>query len=240
MLLRMDVPAASPRSRRSYLELLRARWTLLAALGTAGIGIFVKLTSELAEGELDTIDNSILAHVISLRTPSFNGVSVDLTALGSVTVLTLIVTLSVMLFALGRHWGSVSQLLIATLGGALGSTVLKRLMERPRPPEVGRLVHVVSYSYPSGHSLASATIYLTLAILAARRLKYPAAQKLVIVFAIALATAVGMSRAYIGVHWPSDILAGLSLGGGWALLVSSFFSYLRGRGTLPEARVPYD
>ena len=49
-----------------------------------------------------------------------------------------------------------------------------------------------------------------------------------------------MSRAYIGVHWPSDIVAGLSLGGGWALLVSAVFSYLRGRGTLPEARMPYD
>jgi undecaprenyl-diphosphatase len=240
MLLDMDVPAGSRRSRRSYLELLRARWMLLGALGTAGIGIFLKLTEELAEGELDTIDNTLLREVIALRTPSINGPSVDLTALGSVTVLTLIVTLAATLFALGRHWGSVSQLLIATLGGALGSTVLKRVMERERPPEVGRLVHVVSFSYPSGHSVASATIYLTLAILAARQLKNPRAQKLVVMFAILLATAVGMSRAYIGVHWPSDILAGLSLGGGWALLVSAVFSYLRGRGALPEARVPYD
>lgn len=240
MLVGMDVPSAPARSRRSYLELLRARWLLLAALGTAGIGIFLKLTRELTEGELDPFDRALLDHVIALRTPSMNGVAVDLTALGSVTVLTLIVTVAVCLFAVGRHWGSVSQLLIAVLGGAIGSTLLKRVLERERPPEVGRLVHVASFSYPSGHSLASASIYLTLAILTARQMKHPVGQKLIVVFAILLATTVGMSRAYIGVHYPSDIAAGLSLGGGWALLVSALFSYLRGRGTLPEARVPYD
>jgi len=236
----MDVPPAPTRSRRSYLELLRARWTLLAALGTASIGLFLKLTRELTEGELDAFDRTLLQQVISLRTPALNGVAVDLTALGSVTVLTLIVTVAACLFALGRHWGSVSQLLLATLGGAIGSTLLKRVLERERPPEVGRLVHVASFSYPSGHSLASATIYLTLAILAARRMSLPSARKIVIVFALLLAITVGMSRAYIGVHYPSDIAAGLSLGAGWALLVSALFSYLRGKGRIPEARVPYD
>lgn len=243
----MDVPsaptaAATPpaRTRRSYREILRARWTLLAALGALGIGIFVKLTRELTEGELDAFDHTLLQQVIALRTPSLNGIAVDLTALGSVTVLTLIVTIATVLFAIGRHWGSVSQLLLSVVGGALGSTSLKRLLERERPPEVGRLVHVVSYSYPSGHSLASSCIYLTLAILAARRMKHPTARKLIIVFAILLATTVGMSRAYIGVHYPSDIAAGLALGSGWALLVSAFFSYLRGKGRIPEARVPFD
>jgi undecaprenyl-diphosphatase len=134
----------------------------------------------------------------------------------------------------------VSQLLIAVSGGALGSTILKHALERERPPEIGRLVHVASYSYPSGHSLASACIYLTLAILAARQLKPPSARKIVIVFAVLLATTVGMSRAYIGVHYPSDIAAGLAFGAGWALLVSAVFSYLRGKGAIPEARVPFD
>jgi len=239
----MDVPAeqaSTPRSRRRYLELLRARWTLLAALGAAAIGFFLKLTSELTEGELDAFDNALLKEVIALRTPRMNGIAVDLTALGSVTVLTLIVTIAACLFALGRHWGSVSQLLLTVLGGAIFSTALKRVLERERPPELGRLVHVASFSYPSGHSLASASIYLALAILAARRMPNPTARKLIVVFAILLATTVGMSRAYIGVHYPSDIAAGLSLGAGWALLVSAVFSYLRGKNKLPEARVPYD
>jgi undecaprenyl-diphosphatase len=236
----MDVPHAPPRSRRSYRELLRARWTLLAALGTLAIALFLKLTSELTEGELDGFDRTILQHVISLRTPPLNGIAVDLTALGSVTVLTLIATVAGTLFALGRHWGSVSQLLLAALGGAICSTLLKRMLERERPPELGRLVHVASFSYPSGHSLASSSIYLTLAILAARQMPQPSARRLSIAFAVLLAATVGMSRAYIGVHYPSDIAAGLSLGFGWALLVSALFSYLRGKGRIPQAEVPFD
>lgn len=240
----MDVPTttptSTPRTRRSYRELLRARWTLLAALGLAGIGVFAKLTRELTEGELDGFDRALLTQVISLRTPRMNGIAVDLTALGSVTVLTLIVTVAACLFALGRHWGSVSQLLLSVLGGAIFSTALKQVLERERPPEVGRLVHVASFSYPSGHSLASATIYLTLAILAARRMPQPITRKLIIVFAVVLATTIGMSRAYIGVHYPSDIAAGLSLGAGWSLLVSAAFSYLRSKGQIPETRVPFD
>jgi undecaprenyl-diphosphatase len=235
--VRMDVPHAPPRSRRSYLELLRARWTLLAALGTLAIGLFLKLTSELTEGELDGFDRTLLQQVISLRTPRMNGVSVDLTALGSVTVLTLIVIVAATLFALGRHWGSVSQLLLAVLGSVIGSTLLKGLLERERPPEAGRLVHVASFSYPSGHSLASSCIYLTLAILAARRMSHPTARQLIIAFALALAATVGMSRAYIGVHYPSDIAAGLAFGTGWSLLVSALFSYLRGKGRIAIDRV---
>jgi undecaprenyl-diphosphatase len=233
-------PTSAPRSRRSYRELLRARWTLLAALGTVAIGMFLKLTSELTEGELDPIDHTLLNHIISLRTPTLNGVAVDLTALGSVTVLTLIVTIAICLFAIGRHWGSVSQLLLTVLGGGIFSTVLKRALERERPPEVGRLVHVASFSYPSGHSLASASVYLALAILAARQMPHPNARKLVIVLAIVLAITIGISRAYIGVHYPSDIAAGLSFGAGWALLVSALFSYLRGKEKIPDARVPFD
>lgn len=236
----MNVRHAPRRSRRSYRELLRARWTLLAALGALAIGFFLKLTSELTEGELDTFDRTLLQRVISLRTPPLNGVAVDLTALGSVTVLTLIVTVAATLFALGRHWGSVSQLLLAVLGGAVFSTLLKRVLERERPPELGRLVHVASYSYPSGHSVASSSIYLTLAILAARQMPRPSARRLIIAFAVLLAATVGMSRAYIGVHYPTDIAAGLSLGFGWALLVSALFSYLRSEGRIPQADVPFD
>jgi undecaprenyl-diphosphatase len=236
----MDAPSTPTRTRRSYGELLRARWMLLAALGTVGIGIFLKLTRELTEGELNQFDTTLLSHVIALRTPSLNGVAVDVTALGSVTVMTLVVVIATSLFALGRHWGSVSQLLLTARGGALASTFLKRTLERERPPEIGRLVHVASFSYPSGHSLASASVYLTLAILAARRMPQRSARVLIIVFAVLLAITVGISRAYIGVHYPSDIAGGLSLGAGWALLVSAVFSYLRGKGKLPEARVPYD
>ncbi len=228
-----------PWSRLAKLEMLRARWMLFIALGTAAVGSFVKLTSELTEGELDKFDKQALATVIELRTPALNGAAVDLTALGSFTVLSLIVALAAGLFVLNKHWGSAVQLLVAGIGGGFISSGLKRVLERERPSEIERLVHVASYSYPSGHSLASATVYLTLAILVARLLPEKNARTLVVVVALLLAVAVGASRAYIGVHYPSDIAAGLLLGAGWALLVGAVFSYLRSRGAVPTDDAPH-
>jgi undecaprenyl-diphosphatase len=230
-------PAPRPRARWRYAgaiasrlrraELLRARWTLLAALGAFAIGGFVKLTTELNDGELEAFDRSVLSAVIEMRVARWNGSAVDLTALGSVTVLTLIVIIAGIMFLLVRDRQSLAQLLVAALGGSIGSTLLKRVLERQRPDELTRLVEVSSFSYPSGHSLASASIYLTLAILVSRRMKTTAASAVVLVIAIALAAAIGFSRAYLGVHYPSDIAAGFLLGAGWALLVSSMFSFLR-------------
>ena len=149
-------PPRRPRARWHYAgviasrvratELLRARWTLLAALGTFAIGGFVKLTSEVNEGELDAFDRTVLSAVISMRVAHWNGSAVDVTALGSVTVLTLIVIIAGIVFLLIRDRQSLAQLLIAAIGGSIGSTVLKRVLERQRPDEISRLVEVSSFS----------------------------------------------------------------------------------------------
>lgn len=225
-------------SFRSSLELLRARWLLLASLGSAAVGAFLKLTSELDEGELQGFDKAALEAVIAMRTPALNGIAVDVTALGSMTVLTLIVTVAACCFALYAHWGSAAQLVIAAVGGGTISELLKMVLERERPDVVGRLVHVASHSYPSGHSMASASAYLTLAIVVARWLPQPHARKIVVVFALVLAATIGLSRAYLGVHYPSDIAAGLLLGAGWSLLISAAFSYGRGKGHISNEDAP--
>jgi undecaprenyl-diphosphatase len=201
----------------------------MAALGAAALGAFVKITAELEQGELDALDRAVLSKVIELRVPSLNGPAVDLTALGSVTVLTLVVIVASVLFALSRDLRSGLQLVLTGVGGGFIDEALKQVLERQRPAEITRLVQVSSFSYPSGHSMASASIYLTLAILIARHL--PSRSARVVCFAIAggLAFAIGCSRAYLGVHYPSDILAGLLLGTGWALLVSALFAYVHAR-----------
>lgn len=215
-------------------ELLRARWTLLLATGALAIGAFLKLTSELHEGELDELDRALLERVVAARIPSLNGPAVDLTALGSATVLTGVCVLASGLFALGGQWRAFWQLVIAAVGGGLCSSAAKQLMERARPSLAFRLVEVESFSYPSGHSLASASVYLTLAILTSRRLPNRPARVWTLTFALALMSAVGASRAYLGVHYPSDILAGLLLGSGYSLLVSAVFSYLHARQDLSD------
>jgi len=210
-------------------QLLKARWSLLLACAVLAIGGFIKLTSELAEGELDAFDRAMLAKVVALRVGGLNGPAVDLTALGSVTVLTLVSVASFWLLWLQRDRLAAWQLAMAAGGGGILSTLLKNALTRARPSQVEKLVAVTSYSYPSGHSLAAASVYLTLAIVASRHLGARSARGFTFVVAIGLMTVIGFSRAYLGVHYPSDIAAGLLLGAGWSLLVSSLFSYLRAR-----------
>lgn len=210
-------------------QLLRARWMLLLATGTLAIGAFLKLTSELSEGELDRFDQALLERVVAARVPALNGAAVDVTALGSVTVLTGVCVVALGLFALSAQWRGFWQLMLAAVGGGLCSSVVKQMMERARPSAALRLVQVESFSYPSGHSLAAASVYLTLALLVAQRLPRRGARAWVLACTLLLVGAVGASRAYLGVHYPSDILAGLLLGSGYSLLVSALFSYAHAR-----------
>lgn len=210
-------------------QILRARWSLLLACGVLALGGFIKLTRELAEGELDAVDRAALESIVQLRQPSWNGSAVDLTALGSVTVLTLLCVISGILLFMQRDRLGAWQLILAAVGGALLSSYFKGALERARPSHVVKLVDVSSFSYPSGHSLASASVYLTLAIIASRHLSARSARMFVLGGAVLLMGCIGCSRAYLGVHYPSDIAAGLMLGAGWSLLVSALFSYLRAK-----------
>lgn len=210
-------------------QLLRARWSLLLACAVLAIGAFVKLTSELNEGELDSFDRTLLDHVVALRVPGLNGPAVDLTALGSATVLSIWCVFGFGLLMVLHDRLSAWQLVMAAIGGSMLSSLFKNALTRARPSHVQKLVEVTSYSYPSGHSLAAASVYLTLAILASRHLSARRAHILVFGVALLLMCGIGLSRAYLGVHYPSDIAAGLLLGSGWSLLISALFSYLRAR-----------
>jgi undecaprenyl-diphosphatase len=130
----------------------------------------VKITTELERGELDALDRAVLARIIDMRVPSLNGPAVDLTALGSATVLTLVVLVASVLFALARDVRSGLQLIVTGVGAGYIGDALKHVLERQRPAQITRLVQVSSFSYPSAHSMASASVYLTLAILIASHL----------------------------------------------------------------------
>jgi undecaprenyl-diphosphatase len=220
----IEPPPNAPRSAlERYRSWLQARWSLRVGLAALALGSFVKLTAELREGELDALDRAVLTRIASLRAPTLNAIAVDLTAIGSVTVVALLVSTAVLFFSLARRWRSVAQLLVASIGAGIASTLLKQILERKRPSEVPHLVEVVGFSYPSGHSLGSASVYLTLAILVSQLVPF-AARIWVFAWALLIALLIGASRAYLGVHYPSDIVAGLLVGTGWALLLSALFS----------------
>jgi len=142
----------------------------------------------------------------------------DITALGGLSVLTLVTFITGGFLWLGgkKHlslfvYGSVAS-------GLLVSTLLKELFQRPRPELVPLGAYVSTTSFPSGHSMLSAVTYLTLGALLARAQSRKRLKAFLLLAAILLTFLVGVSRVYLGVHWPTDVLAGWTAGASWAIL----------------------
>ena len=154
----------------------------------------------------------------------------DLTAMGGATFLSLL-TVSVLTFELlsGRKRTAL-LLLVAALGGLALSTGLKELFDRPRPTAVPALMVETSASFPSGHTMLSSVIYLTLGSLVSRALERRSAKLFVVGLALLLACLTGISRVFLGVHYPTDVLAGWTAGTAWALLCWTLALALEKRG----------
>ena len=142
----------------------------------------------------------------------------DITSLGSSAVLVLIVAAVIVYLLLIRRPMTALFTFIAVAGGQLLSTLLKVEIDRPRPDLVSHLVNETSLSFPSGHAMVSAVTYLTLGSLAARFLPGRTTKIFVLSLAMLTTLLVGVSRVYLGVHWPSDVLAGWCAGFAWAML----------------------
>jgi undecaprenyl-diphosphatase len=142
----------------------------------------------------------------------------DLTALGSTIVLALVTLATVLFLLLIRKSREALFVFLAVGGGQLLSSLLKLGVDRPRPDLVSHLVHVQTLSFPSGHAMMSAVTYLTLGSILARIVPGSAARIYVLGLAVLISLVVGASRVYLGVHWPSDVLAGWCAGFAWAML----------------------
>lgn len=195
------------------------------ALAAAAAAAFIWLMDEVGEGDTHAFDNAI---ILSLRVPGDAGDPIgprgfedavrDVTALGSAPVLVIAVLAVVGFLALARSHRLALFTLAASIGGLALSSVLKYLIDRPRPELAAGDAFTLTSSFPSGHSMMSAVIYLTLAALVARLMEKRRLKLYALGIAIALTLLVGVSRVYLGVHWPSDVLAGWSAGAAWALL----------------------
>lgn len=186
---------------------------------------FIEVTDEVFEGETQDVDDRIL---IALREPgnladpigppSLEEMARDFTAVGGVVVLTTI-TLSVLGFLLIQGKRRAALFLAAgTAGALLLSLALKNSFDRPRPDVVPHLSHIMTSSFPSGHSMLSAAIYLTLGAMLARMSERKRVKLYFVSIAIVLTVLVGISRVFMGVHYPTDVLAGWSVGLAWALV----------------------
>jgi undecaprenyl-diphosphatase len=221
------------------------RWGFWIAIGVALLLIsgFVELSHELFEppqgtGRILGFDRAILLFVLRVRRAWLSGLAMDMTALGSPLLIGLFtVVLGAMLLLKGDRRGA-AALAIASLSSALLTEALKRLLERPRPQIIPRLVEVWSLSYPSGHSLASSAFYLTAALVLARHLTTSRQRASAFVFAVSVTVLVGASRVYLGVHYPSDVIAGILVGGAEAAVLGALLHrFDRKPGALPS-RLP--
>jgi undecaprenyl-diphosphatase len=195
-------------------------------LGGAALafGVFVTITRELIEGEVGAGDSAILLTVAKARTPWLTGIAVDVTALGSISLVVLFSVFTLVVLLVLRDRLGALQLLAASVGAGILTQVTKDIIERIRPEEVQPLVVVSGFSYPSGHSLSTSALYLTIAIIAGRYVQHSGARAAIFVAVSVVLILIGASRVYLGVHYATDVVSGISLGAAWALVLAGIFT----------------
>jgi undecaprenyl-diphosphatase len=217
---------------------------VLFAVGilAASLWVFVELADEVVENETHAIDRKLLMMLRNPVDPSdpigslwVESAVRDVTALGSTVVLAFITFAAAgYLFLAGKPHAALF-VLGAVLGGLLLGSGMKQLFGRPRPDFVAHGDHVLSASFPSNHSLMSAVVYLTLGALLARVFPSFRIKAYFLLLAVLLTLAVGVSRVYLGVHWPTDVLAGWALGAAWAIVCWLLARWLQRQGQVEKA-----
>lgn len=205
-----------------------SRWLELRVLailfGAAmALWVFIEVAESVAEGETHAVD---LALLLALRADGsadplgprwLEQTARDVTALGSPTVLSLLVLATCVLLLLARRYRSALLVFGATASGGIATRMMKLSFDRPRPEFVPQDIYIATASFPSGHAMGSAVVYLTIAALLARLIPGRRLKLYVLLVAATLSVLVGVSRVYLGVHWPSDVVAGWAAGAFWAI-----------------------
>jgi len=221
------------------------RWTrsalALAAVSAVLAVAFFSLSRAVVRGATGDIDRRIL---LAMRVEGklsdpvgprwVEELGRDFTALGGVAVIVLLTVSVTAFFWLSSMHRAAIYVALASLGSLMISSALKQAFDRPRPDLVPHGAHVYTSSFPSGHSTMAAAAYLTLGLVASRFVSRRLLKVLFIAVAMFVTAAVGVSRVYLGVHWPSDVLAGWAVGASWALVCWCVGLWLQDYGVLEQ------
>lgn len=205
-----------------------------AAFGAAGaLLVFALIAAGVADGRDLGWERALL---LSLREAGdaadplgpawFEAAVMDLTALGGFAVLTLVTLLAVGYLLAQKQVAAALFVALSVSGGVAISEGAKLVFARERPDFVAHIVETTSMSFPSGHAMLSAVTYLTLGALLSRAQRRRRLRLYVLAAALGLTLLIGMSRVYLGVHWPTDVLAGWCLGAAWALCCWALASWM--------------
>ena len=208
-----------------------------AFLAVAALWVFILVASQVTQGDTRHVDERILRAFRASGNPAdpvgppwVEGAMRDLTALGSNIVLLIFTSAIAVFLAVRRQKHALALVLVSTGGGFLIAQALKLAFSRPRPDLVPHLAYVTSSSFPSGHSMFSAVVYLTLGALLSQLVQERTLKVYFLGVACFLTFVVGLSRVYLGVHYPTDVLAGWSAGLAWAVACWMAASWLQRRG----------
>jgi len=203
--------------------------------------VFAVLADEVAEGDTRAFDERVLLALRAAGDPAdpigprwFEEMMRDFTAIGGTGVLVLMVLAVAGFLTLTGKGHAALAIIVAVSGGTLLSQTMKWAYARPRPELVPHGAEVYTASFPSGHAMMSAIVYLTLGAMLARTQSSQAVKAYIISVAIFLTVLVGTSRVYLGVHWPTDVLAGWALGALWAIASWLAMLWLQARGQVED------
>ncbi|WP_404308435.1 phosphatase PAP2 family protein [Neorhodopirellula lusitana] len=211
--------------KQVYRWIMQHEMITLALVGIvfASLWGFVELADEVLEGDSLWLDRYLL---LSLRNPAdatdpigpswVEEMARDVTAMGSVVVLTVLTAITAGYLKLTQQRWIAIFVVLAIVGGTLVSVAMKSGFDRPRPDLVPHETRIYTQSFPSGHSAMSAMVFLTLGALVARIQATRTTRAYFLVVAFLLTASVGVSRVYLGVHWPTDVVAGWTFGVAWA------------------------
>jgi undecaprenyl-diphosphatase len=206
---------------------------------TLGAAVFAGIARAVVRGQTQQFDEAILRFMGTHGAAWLDTAALEVTALGARVVVYMVVLVASAFLWHTRHHYSAALLWVAVIGSGLINTVLKISFNRPRPDVFPwRTQHVGLASFPSGHAMTSIVVYGTLAFLIVRLAPTRLLKRVTWIVAILVILLVGLSRLYLGVHYPSDVLAGFVIGAAWAVTCAlgiEAVRYFRGRRPEVEA-----
>jgi undecaprenyl-diphosphatase len=200
-------------------------WVMLCAACLLTYGFF-EVVESIAGPEMDAraFDEAVGHFIQGFRSDALTPVAINLTALGSASVLLVFALLAYGAVVGARDRIGFVHLTLALVGAFLIPEVLKDHFGRGRPDALLHLVPTHSLSFPSAHSFGAAACYATFAFFFARYVPRRATEIFGYVLAALVVFTIGLTRVYLGVHYPTDVLGGFSAGGAWAFFLDAVFS----------------
>jgi undecaprenyl-diphosphatase len=186
---------------------------LIAVAGTLG---FAELGEHVRKGSTQQFDTAVLRWIGARHTPGHTAIMAEITPLGTGIVVLMIVGITTAFLWHTEHKYSARMLLAATAGSILLNNVLKLYFNRARPDVFEWGTHAASSSFPSGHAMSATVVYGTVAYLLARLQKHVWSRTITLLAAVVIVALICLTRLYLGVHYPSDVLAGIIIGLAWS------------------------